>query len=93
MVPNTVQFTNFTVEEPLHVLKAQDQNKPCFWPDEWTIILEPKGKGDGISTDVNLYAWFRNNCAHQFDISWDVNGSRVFAFECDEEATLFMLSF
>jgi hypothetical protein len=95
MVPNTVQFTNFTVENPLRVLLQQERNKPAFWPESWTLLLEPNSQngGVGISKDVNLFAWFRNNCEHQFDISYDLEGRRVFAFESDEEATLFRMTF
>lgn len=95
MVPNTVQFTNYEVENPLRVLRQQAQNKQSFWPDDWSIVLEPgtQNGGEGLPSDVNIYAWFRSNCCHRFDISYDGLGRRVFAFESDEEAALFRLSF
>lgn len=89
MIRTTVSFTGFTVDNPLLAVKANQQNKPAFWPDHWYVIPEPK---KGLE-EVNIYAWFRNNCCHQWDMVMDGFGRRLFAFEDDGEAALFKLSF
>ena len=91
MVPQIVNFTNFEIENPTRAVHQFSQNKPCFWPLYWTIILEPESLKH--NHDWNMHAWFRNNCVHMHDVSLDAAGSRIFAFESDEEAALFLLSF
>lgn len=91
MIPETVNFTNFVIEDPSRVVHQHGQNRRCFWPIDWTIIMEPQSLKNNI--EWNMHAWFRNNCAHQHDVALDAIGNRIFAFESDEEATVFLLSF
>ena len=94
MIPSKISFTGFDIDDPTRVLAAQKQNRPAFWPLDWTILPEPHTENNGMGLgEVNFYAWFRKNCCHQWEIGSDMLGRRIFAFEDDGEATLFLLSF
>jgi hypothetical protein len=88
MIPSLIQFHGFEITEPDVVLRSQTQNKSSYWPADWTIVAE---KNDEI--EINIFQWLRKNCFHKWDVETDSNGRRIFAFEDDGEATLFLLRF
>lgn len=90
MIPTSVTYTGHEVGDPALVLDTSPTNKPCFWPDDWTIIVEESEEEFG---DLRMFAWARDNCEHRWDMEFDNLGRRIFAFESEDEAVLFRLSF
>lgn len=96
MVPDRVIFSGFVVEDPRVVLSEQPLNRPAFWPSSWYIVPEPGTIESNVFTgkiNNNYLGWLRKNCHSPYDYIHDSVGRRIFAFESDEEAVLFKLTF
>ena len=90
MVPERVSFTGFDVPDVRLALDSFPSNRPAFWPEHWTLVIEQTAQDMG---EIHMVKWMRENCAHRWDMAQDNLGQRIFAFESDEEAILFRLSF
>lgn len=89
MLPNRVSFKDFEIEDPSLYLDRVPANVPCFWPMDWTLVFE---ESEGAFS-VKMFSWVKNNCVHRWDVAHDDINRRIFAFESDEEATLFLMTF
>lgn len=89
-------FSGFSIDNPRVVLSEQPRNRPTFWSADWYLVPEPGKLENGMFTskpDTNYPKWLRENCRQPYDYSMDETGRRIFAFESDEEAILFKLTF
>ena len=90
MVPEHVTFTGYEVPDVRLALDTYPSNKPAFWPLDWTLVIEERAESMG---EIHMVKWMRENCCHRWDMTHDGLGQRIFAFESEEEAVLFRLSF
>ncbi len=89
MLPEKIQFTNHTLDNPAQVVAAMIP--PDFVPESWSLVIVKDSDNELLFGGVQHKPWIRKHVQHRW-MALRIRSEVVYAFEDEEEAVLFKLS-